>query len=135
MFVCREGICSIRLKTDRQKQQEAAGCLLLNQISLKLDQHQRTEVSSDNGNYHDGDGSSDQIKRIESAQTCNSNRHTEERAIPEANWSGEIMNAAFKPTLAAISGIIGAKLKKAALPEPITKAEPTTMRNITVKTA
>lgn len=59
----------------------------------------------------------------------------EERAIPEANWSGEIMNAAFKPTLAAISGIIGAKLKKAALPEPITKAEPTTMRNITVKTA
>lgn len=63
MFVCREGICSIRLKTDRQKQQEAAGCLLLNQISLKLDQHQRTEVSSDNGNYHDGVDSSDQIKQ------------------------------------------------------------------------
>jgi len=88
MFVCREGICSIRLKTDRQKQQEAAGCLLLNQISLKLDQHQRTEVSSDNGNYHDGDGSSDQIKRIESAQTCNSNRHTCDRAGRTSHTGG-----------------------------------------------
>ena len=41
----------------------------------------------------------------------------EERAMPEANCSGEIIKAAFRPTLAAMSGIIGAtRLPKLSSP-------------------
>ena len=125
MFVGRESVPS-EFKTDRAETMRGSlGCLLLYQISLELDQHQRAEVIKSNG-----------LSPLKPAIAIVTPAiGLEERAIPEANWSGEIMNAAFKPTLAAISGIIGAKLKKAALPEPITKAEPTTMRNITVKTA
>ena len=46
MFVCREGICSIRLKTDRQKQQEAAGLPL-----VESDQSKTRSASANGGKW------------------------------------------------------------------------------------
>lgn len=56
----------------------------------------------------------------------------EERMMPLINCKGEIMNAAFAPTVKAASGIIGAKLKKEALPEPVTKAAKATIKTMAV---
>lgn len=65
---CRRDSVRSEIEKDRAETMRGSlGCLLLSQISYELDQHHRAEVSGDNGNYHNRDGSSDQIKRIKSA--------------------------------------------------------------------
>ena len=58
-----------------------------------------------------------------------------ERIGPEQICKGCKNQLRFAPKLLAISGIIGAKLKKEALPEPIRNVQIKVITNITVKTA
>ena len=56
----------------------------------------------------------------------------DERMMPLINCRGEIMKAALAPTVKAASGIIGAKLKNEALPEPVTNEAKATITTIAV---